>query len=152
MSSKILRRDTYARGHPSGDFVEDLKTRFDSRFCRIKCQMTVSAANCLCGQIRLDQPRSVRPLRGIFCRDISEFASYHLSHAVQSLVGHVWVAELCATAARQRMPILAGENSLAPMLFAYCTETDMAEDALVQASLPDPYPIVARLDHCQKNG
>jgi hypothetical protein len=35
-------------------------------------------------RIRLDSWKSVRPLKGIFCADISEFESDHLSHAVRS--------------------------------------------------------------------
>jgi hypothetical protein len=33
-------------------------------------------------RIQLDQRKSVRPLKGIFCDDISEFESYMPSHAV----------------------------------------------------------------------
>src|SRR5262249_45991229 len=36
-------------------------------------------------RIRLDHRKSVRPFKGIFCHDISEFESSHPSHAVQSL-------------------------------------------------------------------
>jgi hypothetical protein len=36
-------------------------------------------------RIRLDSRKSVRAFKGIFCVDISEFESYHLSQAVQSL-------------------------------------------------------------------
>jgi hypothetical protein len=45
-------------------------------------------------RIRLDSHKSMRPFKGIICDDISEFESYHLSHAVGSLeprtvsVGH----------------------------------------------------------------
>jgi hypothetical protein len=35
-------------------------------------------------RIRLDSRKSVRPFKGIICADISEFESYHLSHAVWS--------------------------------------------------------------------
>src|SRR2546430_4709649 len=35
--------------------------------------------------IRLDHRKSVRPFKGIFCHDISEFESYMPSHAVASL-------------------------------------------------------------------
>src|SRR5262245_2505836 len=33
----------------------------------------------------VDHEKSVRPFKGIFCRDISEFESYMPSHAVRSL-------------------------------------------------------------------
>ena len=33
-------------------------------------------------RIRLVSRKSVRPFKGIICADISEFESYHLSHAV----------------------------------------------------------------------
>jgi hypothetical protein len=36
-------------------------------------------------RIRLDSHKSLRPFKGIICDDISEFESYHLSHAVGSL-------------------------------------------------------------------
>jgi hypothetical protein len=36
-------------------------------------------------RIRLDSHKSMRPFKGIICDDISEFESYHLSHAVGSL-------------------------------------------------------------------
>jgi hypothetical protein len=36
-------------------------------------------------RIRLDRRKSVRPFKRIFCDDISEFESYHPSHAVRSL-------------------------------------------------------------------
>jgi hypothetical protein len=36
-------------------------------------------------RIRLDSRKSVRAFKGIFCDDISEFESDHLSHAVGSL-------------------------------------------------------------------
>jgi hypothetical protein len=36
-------------------------------------------------RIRLDSRKSVRPFKGIFCDDISEFESYMASHAVGSL-------------------------------------------------------------------
>src|SRR5215468_9284382 len=64
---------------------KDLKTRFDSRFCRMNCQMTVSAANCLCGQNSARSAESCATFRSIFCHDISEFESYHLSQPVWSL-------------------------------------------------------------------
>ena len=35
-------------------------------------------------RIRLDFRKSVRPFKGMFCDDISEFESYMPSHAVQS--------------------------------------------------------------------
>jgi hypothetical protein len=35
-------------------------------------------------RIRLDSWKFVRPFKGIFCDDISEFESYHPSHAVRS--------------------------------------------------------------------
>src|SRR5215470_927130 len=38
-------------------------------------------------RIRLDPWKSVRPFKGIFCHDISEFESYMPSHAVGSLWG-----------------------------------------------------------------
>jgi hypothetical protein len=34
---------------------------------------------------RLDPRKSARPFKGIICADISEFESYHPSHAVGSL-------------------------------------------------------------------
>src|SRR6266516_1844673 len=36
-------------------------------------------------RIRLDSWKSLRTFKGIICADISEFESYHLSHAVGSL-------------------------------------------------------------------
>jgi hypothetical protein len=36
-------------------------------------------------RIRLDSRKSVRPFKVIICDDVSEFESYHLSHAVGSL-------------------------------------------------------------------
>ena len=36
-------------------------------------------------RIRLDSHKSMRPFKGIICDDVSEFESYHLSHAVGSL-------------------------------------------------------------------
>src|SRR5438034_1000931 len=36
-------------------------------------------------RIRLDRRKSVRPFKGIFCDDISEFESYHPRQAVRSL-------------------------------------------------------------------
>jgi hypothetical protein len=33
-------------------------------------------------RIRLDSHKSMRPFKGIICDDISEFESYHFSHAV----------------------------------------------------------------------
>jgi hypothetical protein len=46
-------------------------------------------------RIRLDSWKFVRPFKGIFCDDISEFESYHPSHAVRSLCppGWGWVGE-----------------------------------------------------------
>src|SRR5262249_13530556 len=38
--------------------------------------------------IRLDHRKSVRPFKGIFCNNISEFESYMPSHAVASRHGH----------------------------------------------------------------
>jgi hypothetical protein len=44
-----------------------------------------SNANSLCGQNSVRSRESVRPFKGIICGDISEFESYHPSHAVGSL-------------------------------------------------------------------
>src|SRR5437870_7660522 len=41
----------------------------------------------LVARIRLDSRKSVRPFKGIFCDDVSEFESYMPSHAVGSLRG-----------------------------------------------------------------
>jgi hypothetical protein len=55
--------------------------------------------------IRLDSWKSVRPFKRIICDDISEFESYMASQAVESLWGHVRVAELwrhCRAAAADK--------------------------------------------------
>jgi len=44
-----------------------------------------SNANSLCGRNSAGSPKSVRPLKGIFCDGISEFESYMASQAVPSL-------------------------------------------------------------------
>src|SRR5260370_2288646 len=43
-----------------------------------------SNANGLCGQNSAGSGKSMRPIKGIICDDISEFESYHPSHAVGS--------------------------------------------------------------------
>jgi hypothetical protein len=86
--------DHPARGH-SPDEIRRLAARAASPRCRS------SSGNSLCGQNSAGFRESARPFKGIICDDISEFESYHPSHAVWSLWG---VAELCSTAAWQRMP------------------------------------------------
>jgi hypothetical protein len=49
-------------------------------------------------RIRLGSWESVRAFKGIICDDVSEFESYHPSHAVRSLWGH-YVAVICDEAA-----------------------------------------------------
>src|SRR5258708_18147877 len=46
-----------------------------------------SSGNSLCGQNSVGFRESARPFKGIFCDDISEFESYHPSHAVGSWGG-----------------------------------------------------------------
>src|SRR5438445_7921155 len=41
-------------------------------------------------EIRLDHRKSVRPFKGIFCDDISEFESSHPSQAVRSPPAQKW--------------------------------------------------------------
>src|SRR5262249_43604789 len=50
--------------------------------------------------IRLDHRKSVRPFKGIFCHDISEFESYMPSQAVPSLRGNSGSRELAAARLR----------------------------------------------------
>src|SRR5919197_2948149 len=50
-------------------------------------------------RIRLDSRKSVRPFKGIFCGDVSEFESYHLSHAVRSL----WAMYSCVPEGRSAL-------------------------------------------------
>jgi hypothetical protein len=61
--------------------------RTERRFA-IKPKRLVAAAQTRIvsvARIRLDSWKFVRPFKGIFCDDISEFESYHPSHAVGSL-------------------------------------------------------------------
>jgi hypothetical protein len=84
-------------------------------------------------RIRLDFWESERPFKGIICDDISEFESYHLSHAVRSLSGGrgvrkprvrlerpqieraLWVGYVCTMAGRAvlRKDVGAAFNRLA---------------------------------------
>jgi hypothetical protein len=70
--------DHPARGH-SPDEIRRLAARAASPRCRS------SSGNSLCGQNSAGFRESARPFKGIICDDISEFESYHPSHAVGSL-------------------------------------------------------------------
>jgi hypothetical protein len=67
--------DHPARGH-SPDEIRRLAARAASPRCRS------SSGNSLCGQNSAGFRESARPFKGIICDDISEFESYHPSHAV----------------------------------------------------------------------
>jgi hypothetical protein len=54
--------------------------------------------------IRLDHRKSVRPFKGIFCDDISEFESYMPSQAVRSLTG-AFARQRSAARSRRRGPL-----------------------------------------------
>src|SRR6266436_1806039 len=69
--------DHPARGH-SPDEIRRLAARAASPRCRS------SSGNSLCGQNSAGFRESARPFKGIIYDDISEFESYHLSHAVWS--------------------------------------------------------------------
>src|SRR5215470_14979699 len=55
-------------------------------------------------RVRLDPRKSVRPFKGIFCDDISEFESSHPSQAVGSLPTN----RMSLKTARHRVPALRG--------------------------------------------
>jgi hypothetical protein len=73
-------RNHPARGH-SPDEIRQLAARTASPRSRS------SSGNSLCGQNSAGSRESARPFKGIICDDISEFESYHLSHAVWSPPG-----------------------------------------------------------------
>jgi hypothetical protein len=84
-----------------------------------------SNANSLCGQNSAGSGQSERPFNGIFCDDVSEFESDHLSQPVRSL----WAMSGGSPAYRRRAPITPGwrRNSLS---------TDRADESLNASILP----------------
>src|SRR6266516_1835862 len=62
-------------------FCRDLGTGPELRIANAAAQTRIVSV----ARIRLDSRKSARPFKGIFCADISEFESDHLSHAVVSV-------------------------------------------------------------------